>query len=50
MRTKTSVRTAVRGISGAAAIAIMLWLVLAAPGLVSDRDSTGPRLAREVKR
>jgi len=50
MRTRTRMETALRGIGGAVAMAVMLYLALAAPGLLSDRDSTVPGRTREVRR
>jgi len=50
MRTKTRIRTVLRGVGGAVVMAVMLYLALAAPGLLSDRDSTTPALAREARR
>ena len=49
MTTRTGVWTAIRGIGGAIAMAIMLWLVLATPGVLSNRGSTVPRMAREAR-
>ena len=42
--------TALRGIGGAVAVAVMFWLALAMPGLLSDRDSTALGRAREARR
>ena len=37
-------------VAGSAALAAVLYALAAAPGLVSDRDSTVPAPAREVRR
>jgi hypothetical protein len=50
MRTRMRMRTALRGIGGAVVMAIALYLALAAPGLLTDRDSTVPARAREARR
>jgi len=43
-------QTVLRGIGGAVLVAATFYLVLAAPGLLSDRDSMVPRQAREARR
>ena len=50
METRTMTRTALRGVCGAVAVAVMFWLVLAMPELVSGRDSIVPGQAREARR
>ena len=50
MRTRTRMRTVLRGIGGAVLVAAAFYLALAAPGLLSDRDSMVPRQAREARR
>ena len=41
---------ALRAALGAVLVAVALYAVLAAPGFVSDRDSTVPARAREARR
>ena len=43
-------RNTLRLVAGAAALAAALYALAAAPGLVSDRDSTVPAPAREAWR
>lgn len=43
-------RKTLRLVAGAAALAAALYALAAAPGLVSDRDSTVPAPAREARR
>ncbi len=50
MRTKTRIRTVLRGLGGAVLMAVMLYLALAVPGLLSERDSTTTARAREARR
>jgi len=50
MRTRTRMQTVLRGIGGAVLVAAAFYLALAAPGLLSDRDSMVPRQAREARR
>jgi hypothetical protein len=50
MRTRTRTRTALRGVGGAMAVAVMFWLALAMPELLSDRDSMVPGRVREARR
>lgn len=46
MRTRNTLRI----VAGATALAAVLYALAAAPGLVSDRDSTVPERSRESKR
>ena len=46
MRTRNTLRI----VAGAAALAAVLYALAAAPGLVSDRDSTVPERSREARR
>ena len=39
-----------RGVGGAAVMAVVMWLALAAPGLLSDRDSTAAARKHEARR
>ena len=39
-----------RGVGGAVVMATVLYLALAAPGLLTDRASTVPAKAREARR
>jgi len=50
MRTRTRMGRALRGLGSAALMAVVLWAALAAPGLLSDRDSTVPLRMREARR
>ena len=50
MRTRGKAERALRGLGGAALVAAMLWLALAAPGLLSDRDSTAGARTHEARR
>ncbi len=50
MKAKTRMGRALRGLGGAALMAAVLWAALAAPGLLSDRDSTVPLRMREARR
>ncbi len=50
MGTRTRTRTALRGVCGAVTVAVMFWLALAMPELLSDRDSMVPGRAREARR
>jgi hypothetical protein len=43
-------RMVLRGITGAVLVAAAFYLALAAPGLLSDRDSMVPGQAREARR
>lgn len=43
-------RETLRLVAGAAALAAVLYALAAAPGLVSDRDSTVPPPARDARR
>ncbi len=43
-------RTALRSIGGAMVMAVMFYLALATPGLLTGRDSTVPVRAREARR
>ncbi len=43
-------RTALRGVGGAVVMAVMFYLALAAPGLLTNRDITVPARAREARR
>jgi len=48
METRTRTRTALRGVCGAVAVAVMFWLALAMPELLSDRDSMVPWLCYRI--
>ncbi len=48
MRTRTG--KALRGIGGGLLMAELLYLALAIPGLLSDRDSTVPLASRAAQR
>jgi len=50
MRTRGKVGRLLRGLGGAVVMATVLYLALAAPGLLSDRDSTTPARPREARR
>jgi len=50
MRTRGRTERALRGLGGAALVAAVLWLALAAPGLLSDRDSTTGTRTHEARR
>ena len=50
MKTRSRAGRALRGVGGAVLMAVMLWLALAAPGLLSDRDSTAAARMHEARR
>ena len=50
MRTRGRIERVLRGLGGAVLAAAMLWLALAAPGLLSDRDSTVAARMHEARR
>ncbi len=50
MKTRTRIRTVLRGVGSAVVMAVMFYLALAVPGLLSDQDSTTPARAREARR
>ncbi len=50
MKMRGKVGLMLRGLGGAVVMATVLYLALAAPGLLSDRDSTVPARAREARR
>ena len=50
MKTRSRMEKALRGIGGAVLMAALLYAALAAPGLLSDRNSTAPARAQEARR
>ena len=50
MKIKPGAGRVLRGIGGGLVIAILLWLALAAPGLVSSRDGTAAAPVSEARR
>ncbi len=50
MRTRTRRRTALHGVGGGMALAVMFWLEITMPELLSGRDSMMAGRAREVLR
>ncbi len=50
MSTREKVERLLRGLGGAVLMAVLLWLTLAAPGLLTDGASTVPAQRREARR
>ena len=50
MKTRSRMERLLRGIGGAVLMAMMLYAALAAPGMLSDRNSIAPAQAQEARR
>ncbi len=50
MRTRSRAGRVLRGVGGAVLMAVVMWLALATPGLLSDRDSTAAARKHEARR